>query len=302
MKNILITGCTGNLGSALTENLISSGYSITGIAKDAKKNKQKKPNFKFIQVDIADEKLFTSLKNLKIDLIIHTAALIPKRSQGLRSEKLKMFKSNVFGTLNILRLMEEKGIKNLIFTSSMTVYGFPKYLPVNENHPLEPVSFYGLTKKHAEEYVEKICQENEFYTCIFRFPGFFSPKIRSGAIYSFCTKALANKEIIIDLNSPIYWDTFHIKDAVNVITNCLERLKSNPLDKVEIFNVDYGVPINLIRIAKKIVKISKSKSTIKKIGNEKSIDFFFDLKKIKKALKWSPPSLEERIKEYLSEI
>ena len=303
MKNILITGCTGTLGQTLVKNLTFSNYKVIGIARKLKEFKFKKTNFKLITLDLADEKLLLkALKDFEIDIVIHAAALIPKKLRDKDLERVEMFKSNVYGTFNVLRLMEKKNIKNIISVSSMAVYGFPQYLPVNEKHALAPLTFYGLTKKHAEEYIKQMSGKSGFSACIFRFPSFFSPKIKAGAMYSFCTKALTNKEIVINLTSPVCWDVLHIDDAQSVIIKAIERMKNNGFKRVEVFNVDYSVPINIIKIANKIVKLTNSKSSIKKIGQEKSIDFFFDVKKLKKMLRWTPPSLEERIKEYIKKL
>ncbi len=298
MKNILITGCTGNLGLNLTKRLVSLKYNVIGTARNEKIKIEEK-NFKFVKSDVSSEEFLKTFENTKIDLIIHTAALIPNRMQD-KSKEIDLLKQNLGSTFNVLTLMERKKIKNLIFPSSMAVYGFPEYLPVDEKHPLKPINTYGLTKKQSEEYINLFSTKNRLSTAIFRFPGLFSSKIKQGGLYNFITKALKNEEISINLESPTYWDILHVDDAVEVIIKYIE--KGDFSEKIEIFNVDYGIPIEIEEIVKIIIKLTNSKSSIKKTGDEKSFEFYYNIEKIKHELKWKPPTLQQRLKEYIKEV
>lgn len=302
--NILITGCTGSLGSLLVERLLPLGHSVTGVARDAGTGNAGKKKFRLIIADIAGNGLFEELQNVKADLVIHLAAVIPRKIADRGLEERMMFETNVRGTLNILGLMERVGIKKLIFASSMAVYGLPERLPVDEGHRLAPLTFYGLTKKQGEEYIRQACSKKGLSACIFRFPSFFGPKITAGAVYSFCSKAAANEDILINPETTAPWDLLHIKDAADVLVRCVERMQKGEAGDagVEIFNVDYGVPVSLAKVADMVVELAGSDSKIKIAEKDRILEFFYDTGRVRKALGWKPPPLKTRLKEYLVEI
>jgi UDP-glucose 4-epimerase len=175
---------------------------------------------------------------------------------------------------------------------------------VDESHRLAPLTFYGLTKKHGEEYIRHACSEKGLATCMFRFPSFFGPQINAGAVRSFCAKVAAGEDIVINPKTAASWDLLHIRDAVDVIVRCAERMQKGELGSagVKVFNVDYGVPVSLPVVAEKIVKLAGSRSRIKIADKSKIVDFYFDIDRARKELGWNPPSLEARLKGYMAEI
>ena len=87
----------------------------------------------------------------KVDAVVHLAA---KKAVGESMQKPEMYAlNNISGTINILNAMAETGVKNLVFSSSAAVYGNPQYVPIDEKHPLNPLSFYGFTKQDIENYM-----------------------------------------------------------------------------------------------------------------------------------------------------
>jgi UDP-glucose 4-epimerase len=295
--NILITGCTGNLGSLLAERFISLGHAVTGVARDPGKGR-----YRLIIADLADEGLEGKLQGVEADLVVHLAAVIPRKMADKALEEKAMFEANVNGTLNLLGVMHKKSMRKMIFASSMAVYGLPRRLPVDESQPLVPLSYYGLTKKQGEEHILQACEEQGMTACMFRFPSFFGPQINAGAVRSFCTKAAAGEDIVINPETAASWDLLHIRDAMDIIVRCAERMQNGKFRGAEAFNVDYGVPVSLSSVAESIVKLSGSRSKIKIVDNDKVVEFYFDISKSRKALDWNPPALETRLKEYMAEI
>ena len=87
----------------------------------------------------------------KVDFVIHFAAM---KSVGESMEKpFLYYKNNLIGTINLLEVMKESGVKNLVFSSSCTVYGNPEKLPITEEHPIgrNLTNVYGRTKYFTEE-------------------------------------------------------------------------------------------------------------------------------------------------------
>ncbi len=159
MKNVMITGGAGYIGSHTAVELLNKGYEVTiydnlsnssKIAVDrVEELSGKKVNF--YEADILDkERLKEVLKKEKIDVLIHCAAL---KSVGESVNKpLDYYHNNITGTLSTLEAMKEVGIKKLIFSSSATVYGNPHKVPIAEDFPKgECTNPYGWSKSMMEQ-------------------------------------------------------------------------------------------------------------------------------------------------------
>ena len=169
MKKILVTGGTGFIGSHTTVELQQKGYEVfivdnlsnssVDVLDNIAKITGKKPVFG--KVDVADKKqLFDFLKqNSGIESVIHFAA--SKAVGESVQQPLKYYSNNINGLINILEAMKEFKIKNLVFSSSCTVYGQPEKLPVTEQSPIQPaLSPYGNTKQINEEILRDFVKVN----------------------------------------------------------------------------------------------------------------------------------------------
>ena len=159
MKNILLTGGAGYIGSHTAVELINKNYNV--IVYDNLSNSSRisidrveeitGKKISFYKADILDKtKLKEVLVNEKIDVLIHCAAL---KSVGESvSKPLEYYHNNLTGTLTTLEAMKEVGCKNLIFSSSATVYGNPKSVPITEDFPKgECTNPYGWSKSMMEQ-------------------------------------------------------------------------------------------------------------------------------------------------------
>ena len=164
-KKILVTGGLGFIGSHTVVELIETGYEVV-VADDLsnsqlfvldniKKITGTKPAF--YRADVCNKeavlKIFTTEKN--IDAVIHFAAF--KAVGESVQVPLKYFKNNLYSLVNLLECMTEQQVKNIVFSSSATVYGEPDVLPVSESTPFKrALSAYGSTKQMSEEILEKV--------------------------------------------------------------------------------------------------------------------------------------------------
>ncbi|XP_043810309.1 UDP-glucose 4-epimerase 5 isoform X2 [Manihot esculenta] len=164
-KNILVTGGAGYIGSHTVLQLLLGGYSAVvvdnldnsnAVALERVKEIAGKhsKNLSFHQVDLRDrpalEKVFSKTK---FDAVIHFAGL---KAVGESVEKpLLYFDNNLIGTITLLEVMAAHGCKKLVFSSSATVYGWPKEVPCTEQFPLSAANPYGRTKL----FIEEICRD-----------------------------------------------------------------------------------------------------------------------------------------------
>ena len=155
---ILVTGGAGYIGSHTCVELLNAGYEI--IVLDNLSNSSEKcldavkqltgKDFPFYKVDMLDkdemEKVFAENK---IDAVIHFAGL---KAVGESTQiPITYYHNNITGTLYLLQLMEKYDVNNIVFSSSATVYGMPKTVPITEDFPLSTTNPYGSTKLFIEQ-------------------------------------------------------------------------------------------------------------------------------------------------------
>jgi len=154
MKTILVTGGAGYIGSHTSHELVKQGYDVVVFDNLEHGHKEFIPkNAVFYLGNLSDatslEKVF--IEN-RIDAVIHFAAytLVDESM----SNPIKYLHNNVANAINLLNTMNKFNVKNIVFSSTCAVYGVPKKVPLEENHPKNPVNYYGLAKSMFEQALE----------------------------------------------------------------------------------------------------------------------------------------------------
>ena len=165
--NILVTGGAGYIGSHICCELLSTGANVTVLdnfsnSSEVALERVRAISGQSIEVvsgDVRDESLLrTVFRGRRIDTVIHLAGL--KAVGDSAKVPLEYYDNNVSGTITLCRIMQEAGVRQLIFSSSATVYGRPQFLPLTEDHPLAPASTYGRTKLMVEKILVDLCQSD----------------------------------------------------------------------------------------------------------------------------------------------
>ena len=147
--NVLVIGGAGYIGSHTVLELCENGHSVAvfdNLSTGHLINIDSRAEF--IQGDILNNDDLKDVFNGKFDAVFHFAALKAAGESMLEPEKYAT--SNITGTINILNQMVENNVTIFIFSSTAAVYGMPEYLPVDENHSINPINFYGHTKLAIE--------------------------------------------------------------------------------------------------------------------------------------------------------
>ena len=161
MKNVLITGGAGYIGSHVAVELLNKNYKVivydnlTNSSKISVKRVEEitGKNIIFYEADILDEKKLSEVfEKENIDVVIHCAAL---KAVGESVKKpLEYYHNNISGTLSLLKIMRKYSCKNIIFSSSATVYGDPEKVPITEDFPKGICTNpYGWTKSMMEQII-----------------------------------------------------------------------------------------------------------------------------------------------------
>lgn len=164
---ILVTGGCGYIGSHTVVKLLEEKFEVVIIdnlvnSKRDVLEKIKKitgSDVTFYQEDLCNlDALKNIFKKEKFDAIIHFAGL---KAVGESVQiPLKYYQNNLISTMNLLACMQEYGVKKLVFSSSATVYGNPKSLPIKEDFPLQTTNPYGTTKLMIEQILKDVYQSN----------------------------------------------------------------------------------------------------------------------------------------------
>lgn len=175
---ILVTGCCGYIGSHTCVELLNSNYEIIGVDNfsNSKRNvldkikKLTNKSITFYEGDMLDYKLLSTIFSThKIDCVIDFAAY--KAVGESVSKPIDYYINNVSSVLNLLKTMKEYNCKKLVFSSSATVYGTPKRVPIVETDPTGGTTNpYGTSKLFVEQILSDLYKsDNQFSICILRY-------------------------------------------------------------------------------------------------------------------------------------
>ena len=164
MKNILITGGAGDIGSHTAVELLNSGYEVIvydNLCNSSKESLKRVEELtgktvKFYEGDVRDAKALEDMFNKEsIDAVIHCAAL---KAVGESVQKpLLYYQNNITGTLTLMDVMSRVNVKNIVFSSSATVYGNPETMPITEDCPKgQCTNPYGWTKSMMEQIMSDV--------------------------------------------------------------------------------------------------------------------------------------------------
>ena len=147
---ILVTGGAGYIGSHVVYELIDQGHDVT-ILDDMSLGLEENidPRSIFVQGSTHSDSDLDSVLSVEFDGIIHLAAW--KAAGESMTDPAKYAHNNLIGTINLLNACDRHGIKRFVFSSTSSVYGNPEYIPIDENHPTDPISYYGETKLQVEK-------------------------------------------------------------------------------------------------------------------------------------------------------
>lgn len=256
---ILVTGGCGFIGSHTCCELLDNNYEVVVIdnlsnSKEDVIDKIKEitnKNLKFYKGDLCDKELVDNIfKNENIDAVIHFAGL---KAVGESVKKpLLYYRNNIDSTLTLLEVMSKYNCKKLVFSSSATVYGNPKVLPIKEDFPLQTTNPYGSTKLYIEGILKDLYNsDNEWSIAVLRY---FNP-------------IGAHKSYLIGENP---------NDIPNNLMPYIVKVATKKLEQLSIFGNDYNTVdgtgvrdyIHVVDLAIGHIK------AIELINKEKGIDFY----------------------------
>jgi UDP-glucose 4-epimerase len=261
MPRVLVTGGAGFIGSHLVDRLASSRLDVVvldNLFSGSLKNIEAHSGiegFSFVNGDVRD---FDVLKPLVVDAdcVVHLAA-VTSVPLSLKDPSLA-HEVNATGTLNLLRACLEGDVERFVFASSCAVYGEPRYIPIDEEHPTSPIAPYAASKLAAEHYLQAFHEAYGLRTVVLRLFNVYGS--RQGLNGEGGVVAKFFESLRCRLPLPIYGDGTQTRDFVyvdDVVDAFILALKSaNAVG--EVFNIGSGTSTSVSGLAEKLLDLAGS--------------------------------------------
>jgi UDP-glucose 4-epimerase len=216
--NICITGGAGFIGSHTADKLIELGHNVvivdnlvTGFEKNLN------PKAKFVNLDIRSKDIHALFEKEKFDIVFHLAAQMNVRVSV--DDPTYDSDNNITGSLNLYEAAKKSGVKKVIFASSGgTVYGEQDYHPCDEDHPLRPISPYGIGKMVNEKYLYYYREVFGLDYAALRYGNVYGPRQNphgeAGVVAIFTERLIKGDQAVINGDGLITRDYIYIDDVV----------------------------------------------------------------------------------------
>jgi len=309
LRNILVTGGAGFIGSHLVDHLLNIGHRVVCIDNfEPNYNRSIKlkniefalssDNFKFIEGDITNK---SDLRKCFLELIPDTVVHLAAKS-GVRpsiSNPFEYYNTNVLGTLNLLEVMKDFNVKRLLFASSSSVYGNNKKVPFSEIDFVDnPISPYAATKKAGELLCHTYHTLHGLDIFCLRFFTVYGPRQRPDlAIRKFAENIMNDKPIDMYGDGSTSRDYTYIDDIIGGILSSIENLKG-----YEIINLGESKVISLSQMIHTLENhlIKKAKINYLPMQPGDVITTYANIEKAKKILGYNPKwKFEDGVREFI---
>ena len=231
---ILFTGGAGFIGSNVVDALIDLGHEVVVVDNLSTGFRQNiNPSAKFYQLSIRDKELSEVFESEKPELVNHHAAQIDVRKSA--DDPISDAEDNILGSLNLITNCVQFGVKRVIYASTGgAIYGEAQYLPADENHPVNPISQYGISKHTVEHYLYLYSTLYELDYVILRYANVYGPRQNpfgeAGVVAIFATQMLTGKQPTIFGPGDKTRDYIHVSDVTEANILALDRGKNTILN------------------------------------------------------------------------
>jgi UDP-glucose 4-epimerase len=251
---ILVTGGAGFIGSNVADRFIEEGHEVAVVDNLSTGFRENiNPKARFYEVDICDSKAITEVFDREHpEVVDHHAAQMDVRHSV--EDPVFDATTNVLGSLNVILASVKHQVRKFIYISTGgAIYGEPEFLPVTENHPINPESQYGVSKHTVEHYLYLYQHQAGLAFTVLRYPNVYgprqNPKGEAGVIAIFIGKMLAG------VTPTIFGDGEQVRDYVHV--NDIVRANSLALvnGKNDVYNIGSGVGTTVNQLYRLLSKI-----------------------------------------------
>ena len=238
IKNYIVTGAAGFIGSTLVDRLLANGHQVTGIDNFSTGQRRfldgafVKPNFRLVEMDLLD------LDALKLAFVGGEAVFHLSANADVRfgtEHPRKDLEQNTIATYNVLEAMRANSMKKIAFSSTGSVYGESPVVPTPEDGPFPiQTSLYGASKAACEGLISAYCEGFGFQSCIFRFVSILGERYTHGHVFDFYQKLKTDPSRLPVLGNGKQRKSYlYVQDCIDAILLAMDKAT----DKVNIFNL-----------------------------------------------------------------
>lgn len=239
---ILVTGGAGFIGSNITDLLLESGHEVhimDNLSTGFRENLN--PGARFLEMDIRSREAADAVRGGGFDILCHHAAQMDVR----RSVREPLFDAevNILGTISLLEAAREGGVRRVVYASTGgAVYGEPSSIPVREDHPVNPICHYGISKHTVEHYLFLYRHLYGLDYVVLRYPNVYGPRQNphgeAGVTAIFTLAYLEGRRPRINGDGEQLRDYVHVRDIARA--NLLAMDTGNSDISGRIFNIGWG--------------------------------------------------------------
>lgn len=293
---ILVTGGAGFIGSHISDAYLAAGHEVCIVDDLSSGHRENIPEgARFYECDIRSDELERVFAKERPDVVNHQAAKANVRESF--EEPMLYADVNVVGSVNVLECCRKYETKRVIYASTGgAVYGEPEYLPVTEDHPINPLDPYGASKHHVEHYLSLYFRNFGISYAALRYPNVYGPRQdpngEAGVVAIFAAKMLKGETPVINGAGDQERDFVHVYDVARASVLALDRTDG------KIINLGSGVGASVNTIVKALVNSSGYKGPVEhgpaKLGEVYRI--FLESSPAEQLLGWKPEiSVQEGI-------
>ena len=236
---VLVTGGAGFIGSHIVDALIERGHEVA-VVDDLSTGtcENMNPKTRFYQLDICDKRIEEVLRREQPEIVSHHAAQVNVWKST--EDPIYDATESILGSLNLLENCVRLGVKKIIYASSGgAIYGEPEYLPVDEGHPIKPVSQYGVSKYAVEVYIQLYSLQRGLGYVILRYGNVYGPRqnphAEAGVVAIFTKQMLYGEQPTIFGRGDKTRDYIHVSDIVEANILAMEYGRNG------VYNIGTGV-------------------------------------------------------------
>ena len=299
----MVTGGAGFIGYYVSRCLVDRGFDV--LVFDSFERSFKKPeDLRKIGVGVSKGNVksftdvFETLKTFNAEVVVHLAAYV-SAPESVR-KPLSYFRNNALGTAVVAEACRRADVGRIVYASSAAVYGEPKYLPIDEDHPTEPLSPYGLSKLVGELVLRQYARNYGLKVVILRLfnvYGLGQNPAYAGVISRFIERAIEGRPLII------YGDGLQTRDFVHVEDVAEAFYKAIVGDVTGVFNVGSGKPTRIIDLVAIVREVAGGNVRVKFAPPRKGDirHSYASIEKARRELRWEPRRrLKEELRKMLS--
>jgi len=286
---IWITGGAGFLGRRLTLSLKRSGNHVVSLSRRKAIEADES-----IAIDLAQEKekLNSLARENRPEVVIHAASRQPGRYTFP-----EFVKGNILPTVNLLEALKSSPPKQIIYTSTLSVYAQSNKLPFTEDHPASSSLAYAATKRWAEQLLETF---KAAQVTVLRLPSLYGKGQGDSFIDGLAQLAMRGEDLELFSRGAVIREALHVSDVIRAIQTCIDK---PPTEQFCLMNLGTGRSISTAEYAEALVEALESKSRVV-LSDRAALQFdcYADIQRARDMIGFQPTELKESLQRYADEL